>query len=333
MDEGRRPPNNHIIGLPADPPGPESVEELQRLAERILRGDPRALARGLSVVENGLSGDADLMAAVHTGRRRALRIGITGPPGVGKSTLVDCLASELRRAGKTVGILAIDPSSPFSGGAVLGDRVRMNRHHRDTGVFIRSMASRGQLGGLAPTAGDGIALFEAAGMEVVVVETAGVGQSEVDVVQLAGTVAVVLAPSLGDDIQVAKAGIMEIADVFVLNKADRPGADDLERQLLSMVSLIPRDQRRPPVMRTCALSGEGVAETLATLRTVAANFPQELYWRRFLRERLGRELEGWLASNSGVNLDRAAERIAAGTLNPYVYIRETVRDLQARWVP
>ncbi len=304
---------------------------MQRLAERIRRGDARALARGLTLVENGLEAGEEVLAALHPSRRRALRVGITGPPGVGKSTLVDSLATELRRAGEKVGILAIDPSSPFSGGAVLGDRVRMQRHHADPGVFIRSMASRGQLGGLAPAVDGALALLECAGLGAVVVETAGVGQSEVDIVQLAGTVVVVLAPSLGDDIQAAKAGIMEIADLFAVNKADRPGAEDLERELLAMVSLIPEGQLRPAVMRTCALRGEGVAELLAALRVTDRRQPEAVYWERFLRGRIGRGLETLLAARSGVNLGRAAELIAAGTLNPYRYLRETMRDLRERW--
>ena len=174
------------------------------------------------------------------------RFGITGPPGAGKSTLVDCIARHLRSDGASVGILAVDPSSPFSGGAILGDRVRMQRHHGDSGVFIRSMAARGELGGLAPAVGDALVLLEAAGRDAVMIETAGVGQSEVDVVHLAATVAVVLTPASGDDIQAAKAGIMEIADVFVINKADQPGADELERQILAMISLIPPGQPNRP---------------------------------------------------------------------------------------
>lgn len=305
---------------------------MEGLTERILRGDRRALARGLSLVENQHPACEGILADLHPHRRSALRIGITGPPGVGKSTLVDCLTTRLRRDRGTVGILAIDPSSPFSGGAVLGDRVRMQRHHSDPGVFIRSMASRGQLGGLAPSASDALTLLESAGLDTVVVETAGVGQSEVDIVQLAGTVAVVLAPSLGDDIQAAKAGIMEIADLFVLNKADQPGVEELERQLLAMVSLIPAERDRPEILRTCATTGDGISGLLDALGRADRKHPEAVYWRRFLRERLGREIAELVASSRGVDVDSAAREIAAGRLNPYLYVRETIQGLRRRWM-
>ena len=306
---------------------------MSALAGRIRRGDPRALARGLTLIENRAPEADSLLVDLHRPGSVALRIGITGAPGVGKSTLVDGIAAEMRREGAEVAILAVDPSSPFSGGAVLGDRVRMQRHHADRGVFIRSMASRGELGGLAPTVSDALTLLEASGRDAVLIETAGVGQSEIDVMQVAGTVAVVLTPATGDDIQAAKAGIMEIADLFVINKADQPGADELERQLLAMISLIPRGRPKPPVLRTSAIRCEGVGELVAALRTGESRRPGADYWKRLLRGRIGGEFRGMLAAGlvPGLDLDAAAEAVAAGSLNPYAYARQVLEQLRQEW--
>ena len=306
---------------------------MKRLADRIRRGEARALARALSAVENRSAGAGELLAELHDPNCTALRIGITGPPGAGKSTLVDCIARHLRSDGASVGILAVDPSSPFSGGAILGDRVRMQRHHGDPGVFIRSMATRGDLGGLAPAVGDALTVLEAAGLDAVLIETAGVGQSEVDVVQLAGTVAVVLTPALGDDIQAAKAGIMEIADVFVINKADQPGTDELERQILAMVSLIPAGRPKPPVLRTAATRCEGIAELVEALRQTGHIAADPAYWKRRLLKRLGGELQAMLLDGGalGADLDRAAKAIASGELNPYTYAEEVRDRFKRQW--
>ncbi len=303
------------------------------LAERIRSGDPRALARGLTLIENRLPEAGALLVDLHRPGGGVLRIGITGAPGVGKSTLVDCIAAELRHEGARVAILAVDPSSPFSGGAVLGDRVRMQRHHADSGVFIRSMASRGELGGLAPAVSEALTLLESSGHDAVLIETAGVGQSEVDVMQVAGTVAVVLTPATGDDIQAAKAGIMEIADLFVINKADQPGADELERQLLAMISLTPHGRAKPPVLRTAAIRCEGVGELLAELRTAESRRPDVDYWKRLLLSRIGGEFQGMLAAGlgSGLDLDDAAEAVATGSLNPYAYAQQILERLQQQW--
>lgn len=308
---------------------------MNRLAARIRSGDRRALARGLSAVENRARGADDLLAALHAPEPTALRIGITGAPGAGKSTLVDCVAKRLRGQGATVAILAVDPSSPFSGGAILGDRVRMQRHHGDPGVFIRSMAARGQLGGLGPAVVDALALLEASGFDAVVIETAGVGQSEVDVAQLAATVAVVLVPTLGDDIQAAKAGIMEIADLFVINKADLPGADELERQVLAMTSLIPDGQPQPPILRTVATRCEGVEPLVGELERAGQTGTGAAYWKRLLLGRISGELRSMLASGPewGADLDRAAEAVASGELNPYTYLRDALGRLRQQWKP
>ena len=301
--------------------------QIQGIARQVRAGSPRALARALSEVENrGPRADA-LLAELFPGAPRARRVGVTGAPGVGKSTLVNGMARHLREAGLTVAVLAVDPTSPFSGGAVLGDRVRMQAHHEDAGVFIRSMATRGALGGLAPAVGDAIAVLEAFGSEVIVIETVGAGQAEVDIAQLADAVCVVLTPDQGDDIQAAKAGVMEIADVFAVNKADRPGAERLEQQLRAMLSLLPAERPQPPIVRTSAAAGDGVADlTSALLQAPARPGAAKAYWRRRLLERISEGLllalgDGPLA---GEALDRAAEDVAAGRLNPYDFVGRVV---------
>ncbi len=228
-------------------------------ARRILDGDRRALARAATAIENRQPRARHILDVLSPHAGRALIVGITGPPGTGKSTLADALCTELRKEGKTVGVLAVDPSSPISGGAVLGDRVRMQRHSSDPGVFIRSMATRGATGGLAATTADMAALLDGAGFDVVLIETVGVGQVEFDVARLAGVTLVVLIPGLGDEVQALKAGLLEIASVFVINKADQPGADRLESEL----------RGETPVVRTVAIRGEGIQELLETVRSAA----------------------------------------------------------------
>jgi LAO/AO transport system kinase len=246
------------------------VDTARTLLPRILEGRPRALGRAISWMENGHPEARDLMAGLWPHLGRALVLGLTGAPGAGKSTLTDQLARHYRAEGRRVGILAVDPSSPFSGGAILGDRIRMGRVAPDAGVFIRSMATRGALGGLARATQDAIDVLDAAGFDVVIVETVGVGQDEVDVAACARTCLVVLVPGLGDEIQAMKAGLMEVADLFVLNKADRDGADQLEADLAAMKALDMPSGWDPPVHRTVAVSGEGIAGLAAQIEAHGA---------------------------------------------------------------
>ncbi len=243
-------------------------------ARKIIDGDLRALARAATGIENGDPGALDLLAELAPRAGRALVIGITGAPGSGKSTLVDALARALRLENRTVAILAIDPSSRVSGGAILGDRVRMQAHHADPGIFIRSMATRGALGGLAGATARLVRLFDAAGRDVVIVETVGVGQDEVEIAGLARVTVVVIVPGMGDDIQAIKAGLMEIADVFAVNKADYPGAERVEREIRAAVELGRRpDGWTPPIVRTVATEGAGIAELLAAIGEYARRGP------------------------------------------------------------
>jgi LAO/AO transport system kinase len=232
-------------------------------ARKIRDGDARSLARAATGIENRDPRALDLLRELAPLAGRARILGITGPPGAGKSTLVDALATALRRQGKTIAIIAVDPSSRISGGAIMGDRIRMQQHHADPGIFIRSMATRGTTGGLARATADLVRLMDAAGKDYVVIETVGVGQDEVEIADLAQVTVVVLVPGMGDDVQAIKAGIMEIADVFVINKADQPGADRVERELEGMLSLA--NGRRPPIVRTVATEGKGIEELLETV--------------------------------------------------------------------
>ncbi len=236
------------------------------LIDSIRSGDPRSLARAISTVENRTPGWSDLLKALfpHTGKARV--IGMTGAPGAGKSTLVDHLARHYRKHDRTVGIIAVDPTSPYTGGAILGDRIRMQDHFADRGIYIRSMATRGSLGGLARTTADVATVLDASGRNVILIETVGVGQDEVDIVRLADITVVILVPGMGDDVQTIKAGIMEIADIFVINKSDREGAERVEREIRALQSLaVRRDGWTPPIVKTVASEGKGVQELAAAI--------------------------------------------------------------------
>jgi LAO/AO transport system kinase len=244
---------------------------VEQMVERLRAGDVRALARAISVVEAGLPGASEVLAACHDFSEYSLRIGITGPPGAGKSTLVDQMARRFRQQGKTVAVLAVDPTSPYTGGALLGDRIRMQDLTSDEGVYVRSVASRGATGGVTRTAAAVCAVMAAAGRQVVLIETVGVGQDEVEVVQLANVTVVVLVPGMGDEVQSLKAGLMEVADIFVVNKSDGSGAERVEAEIHAMQGLAHEEPGvwMPPVVRTVATTGEGVEALMESVRLCA----------------------------------------------------------------
>jgi GTPase len=287
------------------------VPEAASLADRVLAGDPRALARALSLVEDESPDAAALMAALYPRTGRAWTLGVTGPPGAGKSTLVDHVARALRARGVSVGIIAVDPTSPFTGGAILGDRVRMQAHAGDAGVFIRSMATRGHLGGLAGATTDAALLLDAAGRECVIIETVGVGQAEVDIIRTADVCVVVLVPGTGDEVQALKAGIMEIADLFVVNKSDREGADRMVAAVETVLGLAAPDAGAwtPQVLKTEATRGVGVQQVLEAIDQFRAGAATKVALRR--RERVDYRLRELLTS---AFLDRAGRKLAPGEL-------------------
>ena len=320
--------------------------EVDDLVARAREGRPRAVARLISMIEDGAPELRDIARALAPETGRAQVVGITGPPGVGKSTSTNVLITALRAAGHRVGVLAVDPSSPFSGGALLGDRVRMQDHALDDGVFIRSMATRGHLGGIASATPQAIRVLDAAGCDMVLIETVGVGQSEVEVVSLADTTVVLLAPGMGDGIQAAKAGILEVADIFVVNKADRDGADQTVRDLKYMISLGRREQEgprwRPPIVRTVASRAEGVDDLLTAIaahrawmighgeldarRQRRAEAEIEAIALGQLRERLGDVRRG---SDLSGGLSGLAKQVVAGELDAYRAADELITDLGA----
>jgi len=306
------------------------------LADRVLAGDVRALARAISLIENEAPEATAIVRGIFRRTGRAYLVGVTGPPGAGKSTLVDRLTAELRARQVTVGVVAVDPTSPFSGGAILGDRVRMQAHAGDEGVFIRSMATRGQLGGLALATSEVALVLDAAGKDVILIETVGVGQDEVDIVRTADVSIVTMVPGTGDEVQALKAGIMEIADVFVVNKADRDGADRTVAAIEGMLALqgFAEGAWRPPVVRTVATTGAGVAELLEVVdrfrehtrplqgsrRKARAEFRlREILARRYLQ----RVEEGVLRPGE---FEDYLERIARRELDPY----SAAGEIQAR---
>ncbi len=306
------------------------------LINKALAGDTRAIARIISLIENGDPVADAVMRRIYPLTGRAVVIGITGSPGAGKSTLTDKVIESFRKKGKSVGIIAIDPSSPFSGGAILADRIRMQRHTGDDGVYIRSMGTRGSLGGLSRGTREAVLLLDACGKDVIVIETVGVGQSEVDIIKLADTVCVVLVPGMGDDIQIMKAGIMEIADVFAINKADKPGVDRVAAEVRLMLDLVKNRPWTPPVHLTIAENGTGVEEFTESIlkhHEFIRNSPEgaKVEYRR-----LSAEVEDILLKN----LSRRTEKIwkkhmseelmkdlSTRNTNPYLVAADILKEL------
>jgi len=307
--------------------------------DRLRSGEPRALARAISTVENRAAGWSDLLKALfpYTGKARV--IGLTGAPGSGKSTLVDQLAKYYRKKkeSQTVGIIAVDPTSPYTGGAILGDRIRMQDHYSDPGIYIRSMATRGSLGGLARATADAATVLDASGRDLIMIETVGVGQDEVDIVRLADVTIVILVPGMGDDVQTIKAGIMEIADIFVINKSDRDGAERVEREIRAMQSLATRtraDRWTPPIVKTVASEGIGTEVLAQAIANYEAYLKRENLilkknvenWQERLVEMLrDAMLEKARAHMDGGSLERYAAEIAEHKRDPYSLVEEIVR--------
>jgi len=301
-------------------------------------GDARALSRAISIVENRSPGWSDLLKALfpHTGKGRV--IGLTGAPGAGKSTLVDQLARLYRKENRTVGIVAVDPTSPYTGGAILGDRIRMQEHYSDPGVYIRSMATRGSLGGLARTTADVTTVLDASGRDVILIETVGVGQDEVDIVRLADITIVILVPGMGDDVQTIKAGIMEIADIFVINKSDREGAERVEREIRALQSLAMRhDEWTPPIVKTVASEGTGVQELAAAIGEYETYLGKE---NRALKKSVENWQERLIEMLRDTMLERAREQLSDGNVarlamevaehkrDPYTLVEEILAKAQ-----
>ncbi|MGH9705361.1 MAG: methylmalonyl Co-A mutase-associated GTPase MeaB [Candidatus Acidiferrales bacterium] len=309
---------------------------VENWAEQVRAGDVRAISRAVSAIENRSREAEEILERLfrHTGR--AYRLGVTGAPGTGKSTLVDRLTTHYRADRKTVGIIAVDPSSPFTGGAILGDRIRMQGHATDEGIFIRSMATRGYLGGLAQAAGDAALLLDAAGKEMILIETVGVGQGEVEIMRLADCTLVVLMPGMGDDVQNLKAGLMEIGDIFVVNKSDREGAGRFEQQLRAILQLVPeRDGWRAPVVRTVATEGQGIDDLAREIHRFRAHFEnardrtsrEAAHWKEWLLRLLqARLLERVVAAHmTDAEFDQLAREVAARRKDPYAAVNEILQ--------
>jgi LAO/AO transport system kinase len=313
-------------------------QEIQNWIEQLRAGDPRALARAISAVENRSPAASELLKALfpHSGNARIL--GLTGPPGAGKSTLVDQLARHYRKHRRTVGIIAVDPTSPYTGGAILGDRIRMQEHFSDPGIYIRSMATRGSLGGLAQSTADVATVLDASGRDLIMIETVGVGQDEVDVVRLADITVVILVPGMGDDVQSIKAGIMEIADIFVINKSDHEGAERVEREIRALQSLAVRsDHWTSPIVKTVATDGTGIGQLAEAIEIYEKYLKSEdlvlkhkiQNWRDRLVEMLRHALLEKAREQMGDgNLSRYAAEIAEHKRDPYTLVEEIAGKLK-----
>jgi LAO/AO transport system kinase len=315
-------------------------QPIQTWIDRLRSGDVRALARAISVVENRSPGWSELLKALfpHSGKARVL--GLTGPPGAGKSTLVDQLARFYRKHERSVGIIAVDPTSPYTGGAILGDRIRMQDHFSDPGIYIRSMATRGSLGGLARTTADVTTVLDASGRDLIMIETVGVGQDEVDIVRLADVTILILVPGMGDDVQTIKAGIMEIADIFVINKSDRDGAENVEREIRTLQSLAMRHNGwTPPIVKTVASQGVGIAELASAIEdheaylqkeNLALNKSVENWQERLVEMLRDAMLEKARTQLGDGNLARFAAEVAEHKRDPYTLVEEIAANVGKR---
>jgi GTPase len=309
--------------------------EIQLLVQHLRAGDARTLARAISLVENHSDGWSEMLKAIFPYSGKARILGLTGPPGAGKSTLVDQLARHYRKDGLRIGIIAVDPSSPYTGGAILGDRIRMQEHSSDAGIYIRSMATRGSLGGLARTSADVSTILDASGRNLIMIETVGVGQDEVDIVRLADITIVILVPGMGDDVQTIKAGIMEIADIFVINKSDREGAERVEREIRALQSLAVRtDNWTPPIVKTIATEGTGIPELAGAIREYETYLEREDLllkrkidnWQARLVEMLrDAMLEKARHQLSDGEMTRYATQVAEHKRDPYTLVEDIVQ--------
>ena len=307
-------------------------QQSQTTIDQLRSGDIRALARAISTIENRAPGWSELLKALFPYSGKARVLGLTGPPGAGKSTLVDQLARFYRKHNQTVGIIAVDPTSPYTGGAILGDRIRMQEHFSDPGIYIRSMATRGSLGGLARTTADVTTVLDASGRDLIMIETVGVGQDEVDIVRLANVTILILVPGMGDDVQTIKAGIMEIADIFVINKSDRDGAENVEREIRTLQSLAMRhDGWTPPIVKTIASQGVGIEELAGAIsdyeaylkkENLALNKSVENWQERLIEMLRDALLEKSRAQLENGDLARLAAEVAEHKRDPYTLVEE-----------
>jgi LAO/AO transport system kinase len=312
--------------------------DFQSWIEQLRSGDARTLARAISIVENRSPGWSELLKALFPQSGHARILGLTGAPGAGKSTLVDQLAKRYRKENRTVGIIAVDPTSPYTGGAILGDRIRMQDHFSDPGIYIRSMATRGSLGGLARATADVASVMDASGRDLIMIETVGVGQDEVDIVRLADVTVVILVPGMGDDVQSIKAGIMEIADIFVINKSDREGTERVEREIRALQSLAIRsDHWTPPIVKTVASDGTGINDLVAAIADYEAYLQEENLvlqhkienWQERLIEMLRDALlEKAREQMEDGNVARYAAEVAEHKRDPYTLVEEIVGKLR-----